>query len=85
MAIESATVAGRGRAETLRQALFTGSTLPWAALASGQPPFERDIHPIYATALHLLGLDHRKSTYRFQGRDLRLTEVSGRVVAKLLA
>ncbi len=35
--------------------------------------------------LHLLGLDHTKLTHRFQGRDFRLTDVSGNVVTKLLA
>ena len=35
--------------------------------------------------LHLLGIDHEKLTYRFQGRDFRLTDVHGKVVAKLLA
>ena len=35
--------------------------------------------------LHLLGLDHTKLTFRFQGRDFRLTDVSGKVVQKLLA
>ncbi len=44
-----------------------------------------DVHDLHATALHLLGLDHQKLTYRFQGRDFRLTDVSGRVVTKLLA
>jgi hypothetical protein len=44
-----------------------------------------DVHDLHATTLHLLGLDHEKLTYRFQGRDFRLTDVSGRVVTKLLA
>jgi hypothetical protein len=44
-----------------------------------------DVHDLHATALHLLGLDHERLTYRFQGRDFRLTDVSGRVVTKLLA
>ncbi len=44
-----------------------------------------DVHDLHATALHLLGLDHQKLTYRFQGRDFRLTDVSGRVVTNLLA
>ncbi len=44
-----------------------------------------DVHDLHATALHLLGLDHERLTYRFQGRDFRLTDVSGRVVEKLLA
>ena len=44
-----------------------------------------DVHDLHATLLHLLGLDHTRLTYRFQGRDFRLTDVSGKVVTKLLA
>jgi uncharacterized protein (DUF1501 family) len=44
-----------------------------------------DVHDLHATVLHLLGLDHTKLTYRFQGRDFRLTDVSGQVIRKLLA
>ena len=43
-----------------------------------------DVHDLHATALHLLGIDHEKLTYRFQGRDYRLTDVYGKVVAKLV-
>jgi arylsulfatase A-like enzyme len=43
------------------------------------------VHDLQATILHLLGLNHEKLTYRFQGRDYRLTDVFGNVVAKLLA
>jgi hypothetical protein len=43
------------------------------------------IHDLQATLLHLLGLEHTKLTYRFQGRDFRLTDVEGKVVRKLLA
>ena len=43
------------------------------------------IHDVQATILHLLGLEHTKLTYRFQGRDFRLTDVDGKVVNKLLA
>lgn len=43
------------------------------------------IHDVQATILHLLGLDHTRLTYRFQGRDFRLTDVAGQVVTKLLA
>ena len=43
------------------------------------------VHDLQATVLHLLGLDHLKLTYRFQGRDFRLTDVGGEVVEKLLA
>jgi uncharacterized protein (DUF1501 family) len=43
------------------------------------------VHDLHATALHLLGLDHTKLTYKFQGRDYRLTDVHGKLVTKLLA
>jgi hypothetical protein len=42
------------------------------------------VHDLQATVLHLLGLDHLKLTYRFQGRDFRLTDVHGNIVQKLL-
>ncbi len=44
-----------------------------------------DVHDLHATILYLMGLEHTKLTYRFQGRDFRLTDVSGNVVKKLLA
>jgi hypothetical protein len=43
------------------------------------------VHDLQATILHLLGLEHKKLTFRFQGRDFRLTDVYGNVVTKLLA
>lgn len=43
------------------------------------------VHDLHATIMHLLGFDHTKLTYRFQGRDYRLTDVHGTVVQKLLA
>jgi hypothetical protein len=43
------------------------------------------IHDLNATVLHLLGLDHERLTYRFQGRDFRLTDVHGKVVREILA
>lgn len=43
------------------------------------------VHDLHATLLHLLGFDHTKLTYRFQGRDFRLTDVHGKLVHKLLA
>ena len=46
---------------------------------------EVPVHDLHATILHLLGFDHKKLTYRFQGRDFRLTDVHGNVVQKLLA
>jgi hypothetical protein len=43
------------------------------------------VHDLHATVLHLLGLDHEKLTYRFNGRDYRLTDVSGRVVKDVIS
>jgi arylsulfatase A-like enzyme len=43
------------------------------------------VHDLQATILHLLGLDHQKLTYHYQGRDFRLTDVGGRVVGGILA
>ena len=43
------------------------------------------VHDLNATILHLLGFDHTRLTYRFQGRDFRLTDVHGEVVQPLLA
>ncbi|HXI42288.1 MAG TPA: DUF1501 domain-containing protein [Bryobacteraceae bacterium] len=43
------------------------------------------VHDYHATILHLMGLDHTKLTYRYAGRDFRLTDVSGRVVREILA
>jgi hypothetical protein len=44
-----------------------------------------EIHDMHATMLNILGIDHEKLTYRSQGRDFRLTDVSGRVVKDILA
>jgi hypothetical protein len=43
------------------------------------------VHDLHATILHLMGLDHEKLTYRYSGRDFRLTDVRGRVVREILA
>ena len=43
------------------------------------------VHDLHATMLHLLGLDHEKLTYRYAGRDFRLTDVHGRVVKDIIA
>ncbi|MFO0864300.1 MAG: DUF1501 domain-containing protein [Gemmataceae bacterium] len=43
------------------------------------------VHDVQATILHLLGLDHKRLTFRFQGRDYRLTDIHGELVTKLLA
>ena len=42
------------------------------------------VHDLHATLLHLLGFDHTRLTYRFQGRDFRLTDVHGNVVQDIL-
>jgi hypothetical protein len=43
------------------------------------------VHDLNATLLHLLGFDHQRLTYRFQGRDYRLTDVHGNVVRGILS
>jgi hypothetical protein len=43
------------------------------------------VHDLNATILHQMGIDHERLTYRFQGRDFRLTDVHGKVVKELLA
>jgi hypothetical protein len=43
------------------------------------------VHDLHATMLYLMGVDHKKLTYKFQGRDFRLTDVSGEVAKKMLA
>lgn len=43
------------------------------------------IHDLHATVLHLLGLDHEKLTYRYSGRDFRLTDVHGNIAKKIIA
>ncbi|MEZ6120602.1 MAG: DUF1501 domain-containing protein [Pirellulaceae bacterium] len=43
-----------------------------------------EIHDLHATMLHLLGVDHTRSTFRFSGRDMRLTDVHGNVIHEIL-
>jgi arylsulfatase A-like enzyme len=43
------------------------------------------VHDLHATLLHLLGFDHEKLTYRYAGRDFRLTDVHGHVVKEVIA
>ena len=42
------------------------------------------VHDLHATILHQLGIDHKKLTYRFQGRDFRLTDVHGKLVKGII-
>jgi len=48
-------------------------------------PGTMHIHDLNATILHLMGIDHTKLTYRYQGRDFRLTDVHGHVLSDILA
>ena len=43
------------------------------------------VHDLHATILHLMGLDHEKLTYRYSGRDFRLTDVHGKVIHNIIA
>ena len=43
------------------------------------------IHDLHATILHLLGIDHTRQTYRFSGRDIRLTDVYGKIITPILS
>ncbi len=59
-----------------------GSSDEWGYKAGEQPVSYHDLH---ATMLHLLGLDHKKLTYRFNGRDMRLTDVYGTLIPQIVA
>ena len=48
-------------------------------------PVPVHVHDLNATILHCLGIDHTKLTFRFQGRDFRLTDVDGEIVTDILA
>ena len=43
------------------------------------------IHDLHATILHLLGIDHEQLTFRFSGRDMRLTDVHGEIIHDILS
>jgi hypothetical protein len=58
-----------------------GTTDDWGYKAVDNP---LQIHDLHATILHLLGIDHEKLTYRFSGRDIRLTDVHGHVIKDIL-
>ena len=59
-----------------------GATDPFGFQAAEKPVH---VHDLQATILHLLGFDHEKLTYRYSGRDFRLTDVHGKVVREILA
>jgi hypothetical protein len=66
----------------VRGGLTYGATDDFGFKAVDKPVHVHDLH---ATMLHLMGLDHEKLTFRYSGRDFRLTDVHGRVVGELLA
>jgi hypothetical protein len=66
----------------VRGGLTHGTTDDLGYYAAENPVHMHDLH---ATMLHLLGIDHEQLTYRYQGRDFRLTDVAGHVVHSILA
>jgi hypothetical protein len=59
-----------------------GATDEWGYKAIDR---KMEIHDLHATMLYLLGVDHRKQTFRYGGRDMRLTDVHGKVIRELIA
>jgi hypothetical protein len=66
----------------IKPGLIHGETDPFCYNVVRDPVH---VHDLNATVLHLLGIDHQRLTYRFQGRDYRLTDVEGEVVRGILA
>ena len=66
----------------VRGGMTYGSSDDFGMVAQENPVH---IHDLHATLLHLMGLDHERLTYRYAGRDFRLTDVSGKVVRDILA
>jgi uncharacterized protein (DUF1501 family) len=66
----------------LKKGITYGATDDWGYRVADK---RLEIHDLHATILHLLGLDHTRLTYRFGGRDLRLTDVYGEVIEEILA
>lgn len=66
----------------VRPGIAYGATDDWGYRAVDKP---LEMHDLHATLLHLLGMDHESLTFRFGGRDIRLTDVSGHVIAGILA
>ncbi len=72
--------------------MMAGGGLPPGHVVGGTDEFgfspvgdHANVHDVQATLLHLLGLNHEKLTYRFMGRDFRLTDVAGRVIKPLVS
>ena len=66
----------------IKGGLTHGSTDDFGAVAQENPV---DVHDFHATVMNLMGFDHERLTYRYAGRDFRLTDVYGKVVKDLLA
>jgi len=66
----------------IRGGMTYGATDDWGYKVAENP---LEIHDLHATMLHLLGVDHTRLTYRFGGRDIRLTDVHGNVLHPILA
>ena len=66
----------------MRRGTIYGGTDEYGYKAVDRPV---DVHDLHATMLHLLGFDHLRLTHRFGGRDMRLTDVHGRVIRDWLA
>ena len=62
-----------------------GTPMDPLPVAGKWTPGTMHIHDLNATILHLLGIDHTRLTYRYQGRDFRLTDVHGHVIKDLIA
>ncbi len=77
----------RGFTTLLAGGGFKGGMTYGATDEFGLTAVENRVHPhdLHATVLHLLGIDHTRLTYRYSGRDFRLTDVAGRVLSDLLA
>lgn len=93
--VESSAALGRSRGRDHHPQAFT-MWMAGGGIKPGQTLGETDelgmqitkrpvhVHDIQATILHLLGLDHLRLTYRFKGRDFRLTDVAGEIIPELL-
>ena len=65
----------------VRGGMAYGATDEWGYRAVDKP---LEMHDLHATMLHLLGMDHTRLTYRFSGRDIRLTDVRGQVIRDII-
>jgi uncharacterized protein (DUF1501 family) len=74
-----------GRTDDYGYNIADASGHPLAPTKDAFTPGAVHVHDLQATILHLLGMDHTRLTYRYQGRDFRLTDVHGHVVRDILA